>query len=89
MNGDTQPDPGSYAGSDNTRQPGTGIDSMAFERQLVSRLLDTLGISELAFVLWDGRTVSLPTATPIGSLVPAQIRPALDFICMTHLPEPD
>jgi cyclopropane-fatty-acyl-phospholipid synthase len=49
---------------------------MAIERHLLARLLADLNVPELAFTLWDGRSVSLPAATPTHRLL-VRDRPAL------------
>jgi len=63
--------PGLSAGSEDIpyrpNTPGSG--SLAVERRLLRRLLEQLGCDELMFVLWDGRSVSVPGAAPVFRLM--------------------
>jgi cyclopropane-fatty-acyl-phospholipid synthase len=49
-------------------RPQAGPPSLAIERRLLGRLLADLDLHGLAFVLWDGREVTLPGAAPTHRL---------------------
>jgi cyclopropane-fatty-acyl-phospholipid synthase len=50
-------------------EPRAASASLAVERRLLSRLLAALSLRELAIVLWDGRVVCLPGASPAQRLI--------------------
>jgi cyclopropane-fatty-acyl-phospholipid synthase len=43
--------------------------SLAIERRLLARVLAKLGVGDLAFMLWDGRTIAVPGARPLYRLL--------------------